>query len=831
MKKASYVLACSMMLLVQCSPSDKNKDTVEPCMLLMCGDISKIPSMVDDTATLDTSIVQISDTAQEGEPNPVAGTESENDIATVIDVVQSEAVTIKEIHDLDFSVAQYLDECPKGDECYSPFYVAVCLKSDDPELSGFKSICTGECEIDKNGKERVIVSAGSYDGDCDSTLSNGATCCGLAKNPATEEFKHYCLLEIGGSCCYESVYCQGKCCPDGATLCSGCGCLQSNEICCQEKPCDLNAGNICDMCGCHLAGEDCCPGGEICPVGFECAVVGEEPCVIEGSMNCGDHYCPSDSNCLDGADGCCPIGQEICSGECCESWQICNEVTGACMKKPKCAANEVACKYACCKESEICSADENSCEAKCNPPAPNFCFNECCSNNFNCVCPDQGGFCLPEDATMCNCQDKTWCEPLKECIEDGGCHASGEICKPLGAEDCPEAENCYCDPGSLCTSEQPACCPSDTPVPCGDDDCCPADNECLPEIKDCLPPGWDYCSKWKIKCPPGKDCKEKQSGCKNDGETECADGPICAVNNSCVGAGKGENGSGCCPGSNPIACNSYCCPSGTHCEAGCGGCVENGYKCCPNGSTVCLENKYCWSGGACLDSEKQDCGSYSCKAGYVCSNGSQQCCAETIPKTCGNKCCKTYETCYAADQGGVCVDELGGEEYCGDLYKCSAGKNCMTTKGCMPEGAVECESKGYCAAPYNECCGYDEKTICLTPGGTCCSWPPGCFPGIFKAICNQTTEFYFSCSVGNTCCGEKKCMKVENTCCGDHNCAPENACCGTKCMKAGNNCCAAWDFNCAAQSKCSKWPNGATGCCSKDYPNPCVEGGVNKCCK
>lgn len=396
----------------------------------------------------------------------------------------------------------------------------------------------------------------------------------------------------------------------------------------------------------------------------------------------------------------------------------------------------------------------------CEPPAPNVCAETCCPNNHECVCEEKGGFCLQSGAKMCNCEDKAWCYPYQDCIQNESCRKLSMFCMPSGSEECPSADKCYCNPTFICTNAQPACCPLDTPVPCVDY-CCPADNECLTDIKDCKPSNWDYCDKWQIKCPPGMECMEEQSGCKNDGETECEYGVVCAVNNFCVEQGKGENGSGCCPGNNPIACDNYCCPSGTHCDAGCSGCVINGYKCCLDGQTSCLNDEICWEDGtstSCLPSGSQDCGNYWCDPGYVCSNGPQKCCPASVPQTCGDKCCHSYETCYQNTEFynnyewldfGFCVDEQGGEEYCGNSLKCEAGKNCCGFWQCYPEGG--------------ECCGkYSDGSYCKI-GYECCG--NGCKPQGTK--CSHKDNYWFYCDIGLKPCDDK-CMPATKSyhCCG-----------------------------------------------------------------
>lgn len=461
----------------------------------------------------------------------------------------------------------------------------------------------------------------------------------------------------------------------------------------------------------------------------------------------GQHFCMPPKNCCANQYGKCGL-------KCCTSDEVCEFALQTCKQ-----CEFESCGQTCCAKEEICDHGTLQCEPKCQPPAPLFCEDECCPNNYKCECEESGGFCLPLGAMMCDCELATWCEPLQECTGSWYCQEVGKPCKPLGAEDCPLAENCYCDPGYLCTSAEPPCCPGGKPVPCGDY-CCPPDNECVPEIKACKAPGEDYCPAWKIICSVGKDCLTEQSGCKNDGEVECGGGQVCAVNNVCVGAGNGENGSGCCPGSTPVACLGYCCPGGTDCDPGCGGCVETSYKCCPDGKTVCLDKKICWSGGeACLDTAAQDCGSYHCGASEVCSSGPQKCCPESLPQTCGSICCETGDTCHDPQLGGICVNEAIGEEYCGNLLKCDQYEDCMkNVPGCMPQSADECIVPGmYCESP-KKCCnsvkeiygGEPEKySICQSPGESCCegSSPDG---KADACVCGYGTQCFKGC-IGPNC--------------------------------------------------------------------------------
>lgn len=467
----------------------------------------------------------------------------------------------------------------------------------------------------------------------------------------------------------------------------------------------------------------------------------------------------------------------------------------------------IRCGANCCSMEQKCNQETKICELKCQPPAPMYCENECCPNNYSCECVDQGGFCLPEGAEMCDCEDQTWCEPLQECVGVEECHADGKICKPLGAEDCLESDECYCNPGLICTHESPACCPSDTPVPCGNY-CCPEGNECLPEINNCLPPGWTYCEKWGTKCGVGEDCMENEPGCKDNEAEECNYGNIiCLATENCVGEGKGVNG--CCPTNQEVPCDGYCCPKGTHCEAGCGGCVIDNYFCCPDGVTTCFDygngnKQICWNGGngVCLDSPDQDCGSYWCDPNYVCSSGPQKCCAASTPQTCGSQCCLAYETCYEADSGGFCVDEQGGEEYCGDSFKCGSTQDCCVHKigGIGVIFAV-------CMPAYGVCCGGgypwpEDKVKFCGPNLKCCNG--GCSPSGTKC-CGGANEY---CPIGTSCCGGGLIFS------GPPGCYPSE----------GYYCCSFGDNN-GYCPKDKKWcvSGSATGnklkCCPKVYPN------------
>jgi hypothetical protein len=800
------IIACASSW--QCNNQHNQQQSGLPAGQAGLAEIS-LPSNVEDVSSVDTltSDITILDA-----PTKIDIFFFETENFAVEELLQSEIVE----NEIDVSDVgeKYINECPKGDECYSAFFQAVCLKSNEPEIDGYKSICTALCKVDENGAEKVIVLFGDYQGDCDSTLSNGATCCGLTKNPANSEFDHYCLPAVDEACCYNSVFCIDQCCPDGIVQCSECGCLADGEVCCGDESCAED--NICDMCGCHLPEEDCCPGGVICPSGFDCAAVGAEACVAEGSINCGNHYCPAGFNCISGGDLCCPAGQEICDEKCCGIEQICHQEKNICVKKPKCVGDEIACQYTCCQKEEKCAPSEDACEAKCQPPAPYYCENECCMNNYSCECESNGGLCLPEGGELCNCKDKTWCEPLQECIQNSGCHKTGKICKPLGAEDCPEAEGCFCNPGYICTYESPACCASDEPVACGDY-CCPDKNECLTDINDCLSPGWDYCEKWGTKCGVGLDCKELELGCKNDNEEECSyGGVICGATDDCVGEGKGVGG--CCPTNNPIACDGYCCPTGTHCEIGCGGCVVDGYKCCGDGQTECLNEEICWKGGApCLASGSQDCGSYWCAPEYVCSVGPQQCCPAQAPQTCGSVCCKLTDSCV----NGVCVP-LGGEycagapnSYCGSGYLCGKDwtQSCCCGNQCMQPGSVCCDANsGLECVVGTECCqvantAQGTLSACVEQGGSCCLSQNG--SNVSVQICGAVEE----------CCSIPGYMGTKITHCKPAggvcffapgswtlcSCPKDFKQCGWHCIGAYDSCCG---FNtkyyCPAPNKCKK---------------------------
>lgn len=430
---------------------------------------------------------------------------------------------------------------------------------------------------------------------------------------------------------------------------------------------------------------------------------------------------------------------------------------------------------------------------ECNLPTPNFCASTCCSNNHDCECQAQGGFCKPKGAEMCDCETKIWC--VQKCIEDKSCQSLGKTCKPWGAEDCPEAPDCFCKPNNVCTHSQPPCCPSDAEIPCGDY-CCPEDNdpttneECLPEIKDCLGSGEEYCPQWKIKCPIGKKCMKKQADCLDNQFYECDnDDAICSITQVCVGLGKGINGLGCCENDKPVACGQKCCDGGATCanEDGIDYCVPIGYFYCSKGVLCDSEKQKCWK-GICIPKDANDCGDWWCTSTEVCAGSILKCCPGSLPQSCtggnGQKCCSKDDKCYA----GTCVPP-GSEwcpkalpsKYCTPGWACEEYLQgpCCCDDACMPGGGKCCYKIGfghYCNAD-KKCCGsgciFSAQDCCAPSSGThcpigymCSLMGTGCLPNGY-AECDPPDPGYCSSTSGQypKCVHKVVSGQVKNYCC------------------------------------------------------------------
>lgn len=562
----------------------------------------------------------------------------------------------------------YINECPDG-KCADPFL--YCIQVDDPENTGFKSICTVNCSYDPLNDIEFLYSdlGGNISGTCKDFLGIDDACCG---NPYMDFVNHF--------------FC--------------------------------------------LPGNQCCGSGNGKPI--------------------------------------------RCGNICCKEGSKCNQETGECSEG--CGGlTSVSCGDKCCSKEEYCDYVTMKCEKVCQNPTPLICGSNCCPNNYECVCESEGGFCLPGGARLCSCQGKLkkaiFCPPMQKCIITSKCQSSGFNCMPLGAIECPLADNCFCDPGMVCTGDKnPACCPSDNPIPClGKNYCCPFGNICV-ELKDnpqgCMPENWTYCEGGKIMCPPGYTCSKFEKKCILKGMVECLYGNICPPGYICVTDYSGENYSGCCPADKPVECKGYCCPSGTHCEAGCGGCVTDGFKCCGKNG-ICPKDKICWQEGkACLDSSMQDCGDFYCNSTEVCAGWNPPLCCPVDygypPMVCNLPspiCCKSTEKCC----GDKCYNEKDLNEKCCLIknvgYKvCPGGYKCgLLGKGCIPETAVECPNGNYCSvkqrcySKYYNITGEDAEYVCAAENVEL--YPVGC------NICEQ-----FVCPAGYEVRSNAKCLSPKIFC-------------------------------------------------------------------
>ncbi|MBI5077169.1 hypothetical protein HZB94_02205 [Candidatus Falkowbacteria bacterium] len=665
----------------------------------------------------------------------------------------------------------YKNECwGELGTCSTVWGYGACIKSNHPETTGYISICSPYCKENNDCKmkgknvccQKVVIKYSE-------TLSKEGTVC-VPKG-------------ANNSCCDMFFECGEGCCLKDAI-----GCTKDEQQC-------------------LYPGEIDCENGMICPEGTFCSDLPGFFCPQKGSAKCEDgYYCPPGNVCINGEEKCCPFEQEICDNDsiCCPAGFICHEKKGICVLKPECDEEApIKCEYTCCAKDQICNMSGDACDDKCKPPTPIICLDKCCPNNFECACEEMGGVCKPKGAEMCDCEKEILCPASKECIKNEECIALGYTCKSLGAQDCPGALECYCSPGDVCTNSEPACCPAEAPVPCGDF-CCPADgdsstnDECVPLLKQCKASGEEYCGikmlGCEVICPLGKKCMDKQCDCIDNTQFECNDGGLCLVTQVCVGAGKGIDGTGCCENDKSIACGIKCCDGGSTCafENGVDYCVSTGDVYCGQGTICDATKQKCWKNQAgvfeCIPSDAHDCGAWWCPSTEECAGAILKCCPDGQPKPCtgenGAACCTDKENCYA----GICAPDKSA--YC---------KGALPNKYCQPGYQCGYDKDGSC------CCN---KDTCMSSGGLCCS---------------NYSNFGHYCNVGKQCCGSG-CISSIAKCCVINS--------GTYCP----------DNHECTFSKKGCYPKGTTECdepdpgyCQDPYPK-CqhkVVGGQTKtyCCK
>lgn len=152
-----------------------------------------------------------------------------------------------------------------------------------------------------------------------------------------------------------------------------------------------------------------------------------------------------------------------------------------------------------------------------------------------------------------------------------------------------------------------------------------------------------------------------------------------------------------------VNCGDWTCAVGQHCSrVRYNWCISNDEHECSSGITCKLGSSCSRSGTMCLGSTDVDCGSYSCRSGYVC--GSRNSCLAENSTDCGNgtacpsgkKCSRDLKFCLAKEA----VD-------CGS-YSCGEGSKCASGNKCLRKEAVDCGAGRSCAA--GELC---------RPGGGC----------------------------------------------------------------------------------------------------------------
>jgi hypothetical protein len=247
-------------------------------------------------------------------------------------------------------------------------------------------------------------------------------------------------------------------------------CLYDNIVDIFCPPCAAGAVAIClaeyGVCqaGCYAPGKGCCPvlcgtpfidnccgDGATCISGHKlCCPPGQAVCngvcCDRGVSSCGpDGRCGCPGNGIPCGDQCCDAGEACCGTQCCGRGKIC--CGGAC-----CAANE-------CHNNTCCYAPSHMCGSVCCPP-----FNPCCNGK---CCPGGAcvnGQCCPQ-AQLCG---RACCAPGQTCVNPNAsqcgaqrkCHAGTRPCRSQTSD------------GQMIT----LCCPRG--VTCCAGKCCPRGMQC-----------------------------------------------------------------------------------------------------------------------------------------------------------------------------------------------------------------------------------------------------------------------------------------------------------------------------------------------------------------
>jgi hypothetical protein len=217
---------------------------------------------------------------------------------------------------------------------------------------------------------------------------------------------------------------------------------------------------------CHLPHHGCCP--------TPCGTGGDIPAALAG-----DCCSPNESCMLPAQKTCCPAGQHVCRGTCCERGILGCASDGFC----GCPNGQTACGDECCEPGKVCCGG-TCCDA-------NKCNNGVCS-----VVPKQA-----------DCGGQT-CGPFDNCCGGrcctGTCVNNSQCCPP-GPQTCGPA---CCAPGQFCTDSARGICSNRRSCPAGQSACetvmpgsppgattqmcCPTGTSCC--LGNCCPPGYECCA-------------------------------------------------------------------------------------------------------------------------------------------------------------------------------------------------------------------------------------------------------------------------------------------------------------------------------------------------
>jgi len=217
---------------------------------------------------------------------------------------------------------------------------------------------------------------------------------------------------------------------------------------------------------CHLPGHGCCP--------TPCSTGGDVAAALAG-----DCCSPNESCMLPAQKTCCPAGQHVCRGTCCERGVIGCADDGFC----GCPSNQTPCGDECCQPGQVCCGG-NCCAAdKCNNgvctvvPRQAKCGNQTCGPFDNCC----GGRCCTG-----TCVNNSQCCPPGPQTCGPACCAPGQTCTDSARGICSNQRSCPAGQ-SACETVMPGSPPGVTTQMC-----CPTGTSCC--LGNCCPPGFECCA-------------------------------------------------------------------------------------------------------------------------------------------------------------------------------------------------------------------------------------------------------------------------------------------------------------------------------------------------